>query len=124
LWLAGAALRVTVLAMPPVLPLIHRCVKLTRRLSDRGGRMDVADWLKGLGLAQYATAFRKNDITEALLAELTAEDLKDLGVATVGHRRTLLKAIAALSPETASSPLAPSSQPAVAAPDLGPSGGS
>src|SRR5262249_36640150 len=58
--------------------------------------MDIADWLAGLGLAQYAAAFRENDITEALLPELTAEDLKDLGVGSVGHRRSLLKAIAAL----------------------------
>src|SRR5215469_1893634 len=65
--------------------------------------MDIADWLAGLGLAQYATAFRENDITEAVLPELTAEDLKDLGVGSVGHRRTLLKAIAALG--------APSSPP-------------
>ena len=43
--------------------------------------MDIADWLKGLGLAQYATAFRENDITEVLLPKLTGEDLKDLGVA-------------------------------------------
>ncbi len=57
--------------------------------------MDIADWLKGLGLAQYAAAFRENDITEALLPKLTGEDLKDLGVATVGHRRMLLDAIAA-----------------------------
>ena len=57
--------------------------------------MDIADWLKGLGLAQYATAFRENDITEVLLPKLTGEDLKDLGVATVGHRRMLLDAIAA-----------------------------
>ena len=41
--------------------------------------MDIADWLKGLGLAQYAAAFRENDITEALLPKLTGEDLKDLG---------------------------------------------
>ena len=57
--------------------------------------MDIADLLKGLGLAQYAAAFRENDITEALLPKLTGEDLKDLGVATVGHRRMLLDAIAA-----------------------------
>src|SRR5215467_12446533 len=62
----------------------------------RRRRMDIADWLKGLGLAQYAAAFCENDITEALLPELTGEDLKDLGVGSVGHRRTLLKAIAAL----------------------------
>jgi hypothetical protein len=79
--------------------------------------MGIADWLKGLGLAQYATAFRENDITEALLPDLTAGDLKDLGVTTVGHRRTLLKAIAALPRETASSPAAPGSHAAVAAPE-------
>jgi class 3 adenylate cyclase/tetratricopeptide (TPR) repeat protein len=77
--------------------------------------MDVADWLKGLGLAQYAAAFRENDITQTLLPELTADDLKDLGVSTVGHRRTILKAIASLSLETASSPSALGSQPPVAA---------
>jgi class 3 adenylate cyclase len=77
--------------------------------------MDIADWLKALGLARYAAAFRENDITEALLPDLTADDLKDLGVATVGHRRILLKAIAALSLETTSSPSTPGSQPAVAA---------
>ena len=62
--------------------------------------MDIADWLKGLGLAQYAAAFRENDITEALLPKLTGEDLKDLGVATVGHRRMLLDAIAALTADS------------------------
>jgi class 3 adenylate cyclase/predicted ATPase len=77
--------------------------------------MDIADWLKGLGLARYTAAFRENDITEALMPDLTADDLKDLGVATVGHRRILLRAIAALSLETTSSPSTPGSQPAVAA---------
>src|SRR6266702_3368644 len=61
----------------------------------RRRHMDIADWLKGLGLAQYAAAFLENDITEAVLPKLTGEDLKDLGVATVGHRRMLLDAIAA-----------------------------
>ena len=61
--------------------------------------MDVADWLKGLGLEQYAPAFAQNHIGPELVPSLTAEDLKDLGVATVGHRRLLLDAIAALSAE-------------------------
>jgi len=49
--------------------------------------MDVSDWLR--------TALRENDVNVVVLPSLTAEDLKDLGV-TVGHRRRLLEAIAAL----------------------------
>jgi len=41
--------------------------------------MDVAVWLRDLGLEQYAAAFGENDITETVLAELAAEDLKELG---------------------------------------------
>jgi hypothetical protein len=75
--------------------------------------VDIADWLTGLGLTQYTTAFRENDITD-LLPELTAEDLKDLGVGSVGHRRTLLKAIAALRGDPPQSVAEPA--PAAAAP--------
>ena len=59
-------------------------------------RMDVLAWLRGLGLEQYAPAFRDNDIDDAVLRRLTAEDLRELGVASIGHRRRLLDAIAAL----------------------------
>jgi class 3 adenylate cyclase len=58
--------------------------------------MNVADWLAKLGLDQYETAFRENDVSVAMLPNLTAEDLKDLGITSVGHRRLLLDAIAAL----------------------------
>src|SRR5262249_18017335 len=58
--------------------------------------MDVAEWLRGLGLGQYVLAFRDNDIDEEVLRRLTAEDLRDLGVASIGHRRRLLDAIVAL----------------------------
>jgi len=58
--------------------------------------MDIAAWLNGLGLGQYEQAFRDNEIDERVLPSLTAEDLKDLGVKLVGHRRRLLDAIAAL----------------------------
>jgi class 3 adenylate cyclase len=58
--------------------------------------VDIAAWLHGLGLEQYASAFRDNEIDERVLQSLTAEDLKDLGVTLVGHRRRLLDAIAAL----------------------------
>ena len=62
--------------------------------------MDVIGWLRRLGLEQYEAAFRENAISEKVLPNLTAEDLKDLGSACVGHRRMLLDAIAALRAET------------------------
>jgi class 3 adenylate cyclase len=57
-------------------------------------------WLRSLGLEQYEATFRDNAITEKLLPSLTAEDLKDLGVSVVGHRRALLNAIADLRSDT------------------------
>jgi hypothetical protein len=58
--------------------------------------MDVAEWLRGLGLEQYAPAFHQNDIDGEVLRRLASDDLRDLGVTSVGHRRRLLDAIAAL----------------------------
>ncbi len=73
--------------------------------------MDIEAWLRGLGLANYAEAFEENGVDAALLPELTNEDLKDLGVARLGDRKRLLKAIATLSEgagqgETGASPAA------------------
>ena len=62
--------------------------------------MDVVVWLRSLGLRKYEAVFRDNEIDETVLPSLTAEDLKDLGVSTVGHRRKLLDAIAALRNDT------------------------
>jgi len=61
--------------------------------------MDLGGWLRGLGLGKYEAVFRENEIDETVLPSLTAEDLKDLGVGIVGHRRKLLDAIAALRVE-------------------------
>jgi class 3 adenylate cyclase len=61
--------------------------------------VDIAAWLLDLGLQQYEQAFRANEIDARVLPRLTAEDLKDLGVSLVGHRRRLLDAIAALGTE-------------------------
>jgi len=58
--------------------------------------MDVADWLRKLGLGRYEATFRDNDIDWQALPKLTPEDLKDLGVVLGSHRRKLLGAIAAL----------------------------
>jgi hypothetical protein len=52
--------------------------------------VDIADWLRRLGLERYEQAFRDDAVDGEVLAGLTAEDLKDLGVAAVGHRRRLL----------------------------------
>ena len=62
----------------------------------RATPMEVTEWLRGLGLEQYAPAFRDNDIDGEILRRLTAEDLRELGIASIGHRRRLLDAIAAL----------------------------
>src|SRR5215831_9195218 len=59
--------------------------------------MDIAGWLRGLGLERYGQAFRENEIDLRVLPELTADDLKELGVTAIGHRRLLLKAIAHLA---------------------------
>jgi len=64
-------------------------------------------------LKQYEQAFRDNDVDAGVLFGLTAEDLKDIGVTSVGHRRKLLEAIAALR-EGAPSP-DPAATPAVVA---------
>jgi class 3 adenylate cyclase/predicted ATPase len=58
--------------------------------------VDIGPWLHGLGLQQYEQAFRDNAIDAAILPELTADDLRDIGVNLVGHRRKLLAAISAL----------------------------
>ena len=58
--------------------------------------MDIDGWLRGIGLAQYAEILRTNDIDGELLRRLTNDDLKDIGVASFGHRKKLLEAIAEL----------------------------
>jgi SAM domain (Sterile alpha motif) len=50
--------------------------------------MDIGGWLRGLGLERYEAVFRENEIDETVLPNLTAEDLKELGVGALGHRRT------------------------------------
>jgi SAM domain (Sterile alpha motif) len=59
--------------------------------------VDILAWLRELGLERYEQAFRENEVAAEILPELTADDLKDIGVTIVGHRRKLLEAIAALA---------------------------
>jgi class 3 adenylate cyclase len=79
--------------------------------------MDLGGWLRSLGLEEYEAAFRENKVDAAVLPKLTAEDLKDLGIAAVGDRRKLLEAISALrgdkgatasSTDLATTPIIPS----------------
>ena len=58
--------------------------------------MDIVVWLRSLGLGKYEAAFRENDIDETVLPGLTHETLKELGVASIGHRVKLLDTIASL----------------------------
>jgi hypothetical protein len=79
--------------------------------------MDVAAWLRGLGLERYEPAFRENEIDAEVLAELTEADLITLGL-PLGPRKKLLKAIAALRevalPSPAAEPRAEAPAPAAA----------
>src|SRR6516165_1785402 len=88
-----------------------------------GAVMDVVVWLRSLGLGKYEAAFRENDIDETVLPGLTHETLKELGVASVGHRVKLLDAIALLcsdgsvrTPSDTAAPAQPSAPTPTAAP--------
>jgi hypothetical protein len=82
--------------------------------------MDLGGWLRSLGLDRYEAAFRENEIDETVLASLTHETLKEIGVMAVGHRLKLLDAIAALRTDAGAG--APSSDEATmpAAPSITP----
>ena len=83
--------------------------------------MDIVVWLRSLGLEKYEAAFRENEIDETVLPGLTAEDLKELGVGALGHRRKLLDDIAALRTDVGgkapSADLATASSPQSAPPE-------
>ena len=68
--------------------------------NSSGTPIEIAQWLGELGLEQYAEAFRENAIDAKILPTLTADDLRDIGVTLIGHRRRLLNAIADLATGT------------------------
>jgi class 3 adenylate cyclase/predicted ATPase len=77
----------------------------------------IAQWLASLGLSEYAQRFAENDIDFSLLPELTDQDLEKIGVASLGHRRKILKAIVTLNRgEAAEAPAAPAPKLAVPPP--------
>jgi class 3 adenylate cyclase len=85
--------------------------------------MDVGARLRSLGLAQYEVAFRDNSVDARVLPRLTSDDLKELGITSVGHRRMLLDAISELRSTTVASgtsteALVPPSPPRAAPPKV------
>src|ERR1700750_984134 len=81
--------------------------------------MDVRAWLEQLGLGRYAEAFADNDIDESTLQGLTPEDLRELGIGSLGHRKRLIEAISRLgsaselSSATTTQPNEPERRPVV-----------
>jgi len=64
----------------------------------------IAEWLEKFGLGQYAQRFAENDIDFDILSDLSDQDLEEIGVTSVGHRRKLLRAIANLKGSEKSTP--------------------
>ena len=67
-----------------------------RPAGESGSLMPIGEWLCSLGLGQYATAFAENAVDWQILPKLSGDDLKEIGIIPVGHRRRLLEAIAVL----------------------------
>jgi hypothetical protein len=87
--------------------------------------VDITAWLRELGLEQYEEAFRDNAINGEILPKLTADDVKEIGVTVVGHRRKMIEAIAGLdardgrmNPSTAGTQIAPAPRPQSAPPSI------
>src|SRR6201981_3810151 len=81
---------------------------------------EITNWLRGLGLEQYAELFRDNELDGEILFGMTAEDLKELGISSFGHRRKLLNAITALGGEPPTLDVAQSATSATSAPSSPP----
>ena len=58
----------------------------------------IADWLEKLGLSEYAQRFAENDIDFSILRDLTDQDLKEIGIPSLGHRRKILRPLLIWSP--------------------------
>jgi class 3 adenylate cyclase len=80
--------------------------------NDAGKSIEIAQWLRALGLEQYVDSFRDNAVDASILPTLTADDLRDMGVALIGHRRRLLNAIAELAGNGSAASVAPAAHEA------------
>eukprot|EP00054_Salpingoeca_dolichothecata_P003772 m.28395 g.28395 ORF g.28395 m.28395 type:complete len:568 (+) comp14131_c0_seq1:36-1739(+) len=78
-----------------------------------GGDMSISDvgaWLQSLGLGEYCGTFKKNKVDGVALLALTEDDLRDLGIGVIGHRKSFLTALAQLRQKYPGAPQ-PQSQP-------------
>ena len=96
------------------------CGPLRWPIGGAGAALDVAAWLTELGLERYIDAFEANDVDALVLPTLTADDLKELGVRSLGHRKKLVQAIAALNPQSSAAPVVDERAPASMAPIVRP----
>jgi class 3 adenylate cyclase len=72
----------------------------------------IEDWLASLGMPEYAHRFSENHIDFNVLRDLTDQDLKGLGVLSLGHRRKIIRAISEHAYSvTPPSPIAAASAP-------------
>src|SRR6516164_6799913 len=87
--------------------------EVARRAYEGGLVRRIEEWLGNLGLDEYALRFVENDIDLSIVRDLSDQDLKELGVASLGHRRKLLRAISELdaSPADAVSAVKPQISP-------------
>ena len=78
----------------------------TQRLGVHSDQVatNIRQWLEGLGLSRYADAFEANDIGPDLLPQITDQILKDIGVASAGHRLRMLASIASIAPSAPGRP--------------------
>ena len=82
-------------------------------MNDSPPSFDLKRWLDGLSLGQYASALEAQDITLETLCKLTSDDLKECGVQSIGHRKTLMSGIEDLKAQRPSG--SPESVPAAPA---------
>ena len=77
-------------------------------------QVTIRSFLQSLCMPEYADSFEQNSIGVEMLSTLTADDLKELGVASLGHRKAILAAVsdshgaaseARPQPDTSSQPL-------------------
>jgi class 3 adenylate cyclase len=71
--------------------------------AGKAAMQQIAEWLKQLGMSEYAERFVESDVDTSVLRDLTDQDLKELGV-SLGHRRKMLRAIAELPGAAPTSP--------------------
>ncbi|KAI9678724.1 MAG: Adaptor for signal transduction [Caeruleum heppii] len=71
----------------------HANDRMPSRLITDWSAEECADYVSGLNLSQYSDAFLENEIVGEALIEMKHDELKELGMNSVGHRLTLLKSV-------------------------------